>query len=406
MDWLRDNSTRRGQRLCGMTAAVDEVTVQRSAKGVSFGGLLTCGSRTCPSCGPRIAAQTRTEIEQAIDTWMNGSVLPGSKRRLLFGTFTIRHKRGQKFVDLAAAVSKAWGAATSGRAWQRDRALYGIAHSVRVFEQKVSTKNGWHIHVHVLFFVDEVHADLGCGTTLDPAGLLGTMFKRWASKAVSMGFGVPLLRAQDMHEVTGSEALDRLADYFVKETTDAGERVGSLAAEMTNSEGKQGVTSLTPGQLLAWAIAGEEYIAQLWGPAKPGQKLRGAQGQEYARMLYREFEVGMKGRRAIAWSYGMRDALGLGRELTDEELAAKQEAIDAATRETLVSLSGSEWRKFVRPRGRRAELFAVAGTLSAAELVEWLAGYGVVALPHRQDSGGGVCFEPAYVYDGDLPSFN
>lgn len=401
MDWLRENSARRGQRLCGMQAAVDEVTVQRDSAGkVHFGGLLTCGSRTCPNCGPRIAAGTRSDIEAAIGAWMGPGTkhrAPGkAQRRLWFGTFTIRHQRGHSFEELAAAVSAAWAAATGGRGWMKDREQHGIGHYLRIFEQKWSRANGWHIHVHVLFFIDDRFSEHGT----DHSGLLATMFKRWASKAGALGFGVPLLRAQDLHEVDGAGALDRVAQYFAKETTDASDQhPGSIAAEMSNAAGKQGLTSLTPGQILAWAMQGEDYIRNLWGWAPDRAKGRGIQGQEYARLLYREFELGMKGRRTIAWSRGMREALGLGAEPTDAELAERQEAQDAVTRDTLVSIGGAAWRRFNARPGRRAELYAVAATLTRYELADWLAGYGITALPHRagreQDEAAGVTFSEA-----------
>lgn len=385
MDWLRVHSARLGQRLCGLTAAVDEVTVQRSNDGkVHFGGLMTCNSRQCPSCGPRIAAQTRTEIERAIAAWM---IAP--TRKLLFGTFTIRHRRGQPFAELAAAVSAAWAAATGGRGWVNDRMQHGIEHTIRIFEQKLGIDNGWHIHVHVLFFVDE-----RLSAAEDHTGLLSTMFKRWARSAVDSGMGVPLLRAQDLHEVESSAALDRIADYFAKETTDA-EGPRSIAAEMSNAAGKQGLTSLTPGQLLAWAIDGEPYVAQLLGAPRRGQP-RGLSGQEYAKMLYAEFELGMKGRRTIAWSHGMRDALGLGAEPTDQELVERQEALDAKTEQTLVSMDGLGWRKLNARPGRRAQLYLLAATSTPGELVEWLSGFGVESIPRRRDrdldSPGGPWF--------------
>jgi hypothetical protein len=280
----------------------------------------------------------------------------------------------------------------------RAREQHGVAHTLRVFEQKWSQKNGWHIHVHALFFVDDRTAEQS-----DHSVLLRTMFKRWASKAVALGMGVPLIRAQDLHPVTGAEALERVAHYFAKETTDAGaEHPGSIAAEMSNGAGKEGITSLTPGQLLAWAMEGEQYIAQLWGKARENAKGRGVQGQEYARFLYAEFEGGMKGRRTIAWSRGMREALGLGAEPTDAEMAERAEALEAVTRDTLVAMSGHDWRKFNARPGRRADLFAVAQTASPDELVEWLAGFGVVASPHRRDRGGEFA-EVRFEFAGELP---
>lgn len=387
MDWLKTHSARRGQRLCGTTAMVDEVTVQRSSNGVHFGGLLTCGSRTCPNCGPRIAAETRREIEHAVKAWTDR----GPHHKLLFGTFTIRHDKGQAFTELARAVSRSWAAATGGRGWMNDRIQYGVEHYLRVFEEKVGMTNGWHIHVHALFFV---RADLAVG---DPEQLLASMFKRWSRSAVADGLGVPLIRAQDMHTVTGEQALERIAGYFAKQATDMGEKTApAIAAEMSNAAGKQGLTSLTPGQLLSWAMLGEGYVQQLWGPARPRQKGRGTQGQAYAAHLYREYELGMKGRRQIAWSRGMREDLGLGRELTDDELAERAEAVERATAETLVSISGSDWRKFSARAGRRAELYARAASSSRGELVEWLSGYGVAATPYRKgrEPDSGPCFIP------------
>ena len=379
MDWLRVHSARRGQRLCGLSAMCDEVTVSRGPRGVAFGGLMTCNSRICPSCGPKIAAATRTDIERAIAAWM---VNPA--RRLWFGTFTIRHTKGQPFAQLADAVSAAWAAATGGRGWINDRMQHGIEHTLRIFEQKWSQANGWHVHVHVLFFIDE-----RLSASSDHSQLLATMFKRWASKAIALGMGVPLIRAQDLHEIDGSAALERVAGYFAKETTDATDApAASIAAEMSNAAGKQGLTSLTPGQLLAWAMEGEHYISQLWGGAGKSAKGRGISGQEYAKYLYAEFERGMKGRRSIAWSRGMREALGLGAELTDAELAERQEAIDTATRETLVSMSGPAWQQLNARPGRRAELYQVAQILEPSELIDWLAGYGVHAVPHRKDRQG------------------
>lgn len=393
MDYLRQHSARHGQKMCGTAAAVEDVTVQRSADGVYFGGLLTCGSRTCPNCGPRIAAQTRREIEQAIGTWMDAGI---PTRRLLFGTFTIRHTRGQAFEDLARAVSGCWKAATNGRGWRNDRMQYGIEHYMRIFEEKWSLANGWHIHVHALLFVDDRYA-----ASSDTDALLASMFKRWAGKAVELGFGVPLLRAQDMHTVTGAQALDRVAGYFAKQTTDAGHMPApAMAAEMSNAAGKQGLTSLTPGQILSWAMVGEEYVVQLWGSPRPRAKGRGTQGQEYARHLYREYELGMKGRRQIAWSRGMREALGIGRELSDEELAAREEAVEQATAATLVSITGTDWRTFCARPGRRAELHARAATATRGELVEWLSTFGIAATPYARgrEPDIGPCFLP-----DDLP---
>lgn len=382
-EWLRRYSAQKSVKLCGLAGnGAGDVTVQRSKSGaISFGGTMMCGSRICPVCGPRIAADDKSEIERVLDWWLASK----PSRRLLFGTFTLRHNRGQKYGDLMDAAQKCWQAATGGRGWLADRQAHGIAWTIRVVEEKWSPKHGWHVHVHVLFLVDDELAE----NPRNEDVLLRSMYLRWARRANTYGLGVPLLKAQDLHAVGKSQAAARLARYFSKQTTDAGEEEAeSLALEMTGGARKEGRRSLTAGQIMAWAIRGESYVQQLWGAARKGEKMRGAQGQEYALMLWKEYEAGRKNRRIIAWSHGLRDAAGVGPELTEAEQAERQEAADAAVADTLVGCSPDQWRILVQKRGRRAELAAFAVEATPSELVRWFAERGLVAKPYRADRVG------------------
>lgn len=346
MDWLKRESLRDRQRRCMSRMRGRIVQLRRGDDfGAGYAGLMACGSITCPHCGGKIAAARRDDINEAVELWR---AKPG--RLVLMGTLTLRHNRRQSFDALADAVSSCWKAATNGRQWRKDRERHGIRGFVRVFETTRSWLNGWHVHVHFLLFVD--------GAFGVPAGLLDSMFYRWAGKAVALGLDAPLLGVQDMRVVTGRDAAARLSSYFVKDaagvthTLDAVQRE-HVGDEMSSHSSKQGrgPDSLAPMQLLDLAMTGDAYAADLWG----------------------EYELGMEGRRTVAWSRGFRDLLGMGAEPDEDEAAAVE---DGASEDAVVSFTRDQWRALCQ-RGLRGRVLEQAAALSAFELFEWLAGEGL-----------------------------
>lgn len=343
MEWLRTHSVRRRQRACQSKPIAAAVELRRSDDGAAFAGLQSCGSATCPNCGPSVARHRREEIEQAVRLWAEHS------RPVLFGTLTLRHDRGHSLAFLLDAVAAAWKAATNGRAWARDRRDHGIRAVVRVWEVRL-TQNGWHVHVHFLAFADAGHTG---------DGLLASMFDRWSRAARRFGLRAPLLRAQDLHRVEGdpAAAAASLGDYFSKDAEAAGRAApDAIALEMTAGTAKVGRYSLGPGQLLERAIAEDDGAGRLWS----------------------ELELAMESRRTIAWTKGARDLFGLAGERTDEEVAA--ELPDASEREPAVVLGGREWSRLVRA-GLRGPLLAIAARqeLRPADIVRWLAARGLHA---------------------------
>ncbi len=65
-----------------------------------------------------------------------------------------------------------------------------------------------------------------------------------------------------------------------------------------------------------------------------------AAGDRQAGALFREFAVAFKGRHQLSWSRGLRDALGLSAEKSDEELVATVDAQDRL----LCRLLDVDWR--------------------------------------------------------------
>jgi len=84
---------------------------------------------------------------------------------------------------------------------------------------------------------------------------------------------------------------------------------------------------------------------------------------EHAR-LFREYAAAFKGRRQLVWAPGLRAALGLADERTDEEIAGEQ--VEEAV--TLAVLDAEEWRAVVAG-GQRAQLLEVARSGDAGQVV-------------------------------------
>jgi hypothetical protein len=337
LDWLRRNSVRPRQRLCMAAAYGDTVKIVSSKeREFAYTGLQTCGSITCPNCGPRIGAFRRDEITMGLDSWVRGH-----GGRILFGTLTLRHNRSQSHAELADAISKCWGRATGGKGWVDDRRSHGIVHTIRVWETKFNDENGWHVHVHFLLLVEHGRSDSDA--------LIASMFRRWRRAALSLGLGAPLLRqGTDLHEVTGDEAAEQLGGYLAKESVQRGRASAeAMGWELTNTDGKFRGESLGPIELLKLAAAGVEGYRAIWN----------------------EYEASMKKRRSIAWSKGARADLGLDIELTDEEIAEKAE-LEAILEH--VVMPARVYRRIARTAGMRAELLDVVREFGGVTAVLWL----------------------------------
>src|SRR5690606_30398074 len=129
------------------------VGVRAGAGKARYTGLMACGARCCPVCGPALYARNGADIAQCVRAWTEG--YGGS---VLLGTFTAGHEYREDLASSTALIAKAWAAVTSGRGWVADRRAHGVAHWVRVFEEKWSPSSGWHAHLHYLLFVEPGYA--------------------------------------------------------------------------------------------------------------------------------------------------------------------------------------------------------------------------------------------------------
>jgi hypothetical protein len=280
-----------------------------------FSGLQTCGSLwSCPLCSEKILAGRADELLTAINTWtgLGGDVIMGS--------LTMRHHRHQSLGDLWDALGEAWRAAYGSKI---ARKLLKSCHWVRRVESTHGC-HGWHVHIHFLLFVPS-------GT--EPTELGNCMFDAWSRRLVSLGMQAPLRDEGGLHikRLDLSNAAAEVAEYLAKghyeEVNNAPvavEQPGRTAALELASISKQARgANRTPFQILAAFVAnGEAADAELW----------------------REWENGSKGRRAITWSRGARDALVPDVEQTDEELACETDGDGIVVAE----LRLSDWPQLVK----------------------------------------------------------
>ncbi len=276
--------------------------VPRSTAGVSLelrpdgdaqvGGLVSCGSVwSCPRCASRIWAGRGDELRRALDTWHER----GGTVALV--TLTMRHRKGQGLAMLWDALGDAWAAAASrNRKVRRLRDELGVAGWVRVVEA-TNGRAGWHLHTHALVFLDMPPEQ--AQTAVEQLG--AAMFDGWSRRLVRAGLDAPLADkgGLDARVLDLREAREHAARYPVKATYER------AAYELTGATGKDG----RRGNRSHWGI--------LRGFVETGDCADLA--------LWHEWERASKGRRALTWSAGLRNRVGLDVEHTDEELAEDEQ---------------------------------------------------------------------------------
>lgn len=327
-------------RKCGR-AVVGEgglVGVRVTDGRAGFSGLASCGSVwVCPVCSIKVQARRSLEIGCGVATAV-GRGLP-----VAMITLTMRHDRGQRLDMLWSALSKSWNRVTGGTSWIAAVERYGIHGWVRVVEVTIGD-NGWHVHVHALFFGDGLTS-----AALDE--MAEGMFGRWSRSLQRSKLRAPLPSGQDWHLVTEAGDGSTIGDYLAKAFREP-KTAGALGAEMTLTQSK---------------------TAQGWNKTRPVMSLldEGAlDGEVRPLRIWHEWEKGSKGRRQIAWSKGLRQELGLVEvEKTDEEIAAE---VLGSKDDTVVQITSRGYGQLVRRPNLIPDVLNGAEQLSAERFSAWL----------------------------------
>lgn len=327
-------------RKCGRVRRADLVGVRTGATGAGFWGLCSCGSPwSCPVCNAKIMARRSLELGLGIAAWQGGGTTPPGA--VLFSTFTLSHHAGQSLAELWDGLLAAWRSMTKGKAWSTRRETLGLRGWVRVVEV-THGRNGWHVHLHCLFFVaGSVTADVA-----DDFG--GWAAARWSRAVVRQGLAAPRAVGQHTRLVRGPADAD-LAAYLAKAT--------DLGLEMTASQSKRARSAHSTRP--AWDLLSD--VVDL--------------GDADALALWHQWERGSLNRRQMTWSKGLRrELLGQAQEQTDEEIAA-----EAAGDTDLVLITADGWDVVVASPDLQPRILAAAET-SPADLRRLLIRHGVAFL--------------------------
>lgn len=240
---LRSITTLDRVRACGMTphdSAGVALVMSDGAPGeriAGWRGVVSCGSVwACPRCSAVIGEQRAEELRDGLEEWrrQGGAVV------LL--TLTMQHTREDALGDLWEGAAGSWRRLVGGKPWLNFKVAAGVVGTLRVVEVTHGAA-GWHVHLHVLVFLDPVQSVRWQGVGGDAqfeahfAALAsrGPIVRAWQRIVGRAGF-FAAEHAQDMRPVSLDEAGNSLNRYFVKNGWDAADEV----ARGSSKKGRQG----------------------------------------------------------------------------------------------------------------------------------------------------------------------
>ncbi|WP_433997030.1 protein rep [Barrientosiimonas endolithica] len=293
-------------------------------------GVVSCGSVwACPRCSAVIAEHRAEDLREGLEAWRRA----GGAVALL--TLTMQHSRDDFLSDLWDGAAGSWRRLVAGKPWSNFKAAAGVAGTLRVVEV-THGQAGWHVHLHVLVFLDPTRSVRWQGVGGDAQfeahfaamASRGPIVRAWQRIVGRAGFFASE-SAQDMRPVSLHEAGSSINRYFVKNGWDAADEV----ARGTSKKARRG--NRTPMAVLHdITTAGLVDDVELW----------------------HEWERASHGRRQMTWSRGLRKELGLTRRDADDTHASDAPdgqdmdlTLAARSRgdEVVAVLNSSQWRVVV-----------------------------------------------------------
>jgi hypothetical protein len=292
---------------------------------VSVSNLQTCGSVWhCPVCAAKITEKRRAEVQKAI---ADHQAAGGS---VSFVTRTVPHYRSDSLISLRNRFRKAdaiYRANGSYKIIVKDKKCKGA--SIKVFELTVSDSNGWHLHVHELYF-HEPDAFRGVAVSLNPdyqeflRSFEDGLYKHWRTAALDAGFEEPS-RAHGLQVQNGDFAAEYFAKYGVEPQGGWG-----IDSELTKAHIKKAKKGYSPFDLF-----------KLYDDTKHPDLVP----------ILQEYAYAMQGQQQLIWSRGLKKRFGIS-DKTDEELV--EELDDVAVE--VAKICPKQW-KFIVKNGHQVAFF-------------------------------------------------
>lgn len=284
----------------------------------NYRNLATCGSVwACPVCATRIQERRRLELEHLVQ-WASDQDL-----QAIMVTFTFPHTGFHSLSDLLSRQSDAFKRFRTGGPFRRFKAEIAFQGLVRSLEVTHGA-NGWHPHTHELWLVKP-----GVGHEIR-----ARLVDLWERACIAAGLLDPndqvKLQAFRVHSVDVRTNVTS-GDYLAKQDSSRKWGITHEVAKATSKAGK------------AKGVHPHEFL------------VRKAKG-DAAR--YFEYLDGMKGKRQLFWSPGLKGACGLD-DMSDEDASLGGDDADL-----LGNLGQDDW-DFIRSKRIAARV------LDAAEIGGW-----------------------------------
>ena len=133
---------------CICKDAIEINAVRGEKGGIYYQGMQRCGSVWfCPDCMYKLMKTRATELYDQLQVYKK------KDKVVLFATFTLQHKKGDRLADLHAKLLSAYQFANSHRTWIDAKKKVPVEY-LRALEVLYGS-NGWHPHLHCLFVGDQ-----------------------------------------------------------------------------------------------------------------------------------------------------------------------------------------------------------------------------------------------------------
>lgn len=319
----------------------------------TWGNLQTSSSVWASPLSASAISKTRAEeVSGALKTWFDQD----KRHSVEFLTLTLAHDKGQSLREVWDTLAYAWRGITGTASWrggaryEGDKKRFSIAHWLKSVEA-THGKNGWHVHIHCLLFLDRTLSDDERET------MENRFYERWRAGAERKGFKAPSRKhGVKIEKALREKSVNDLGSYMAKGALFS--VAESLSWEITAGQTAKEARSKdnrSPFQIL-------DSIRKSGDFSRKNSDVK----------IWAEWEESSLGRRQMAWSKGAKEALGV-LDLDDSEA---EELAGATSGHEVAQVPFEEWNRTQRDgeklrddlvkRGDIAEYVALAKTAKEA----------------------------------------
>lgn len=194
----------------------DDVGIKVTKEGASIQSVMHCNNGFyCPICAPSVLGEKSDEIKRVIE----GALEKGMHCVML--TQTMSHKKTDKLQSLIDVLLAASKTVKSGSYRNKMKKQYGFFSSIRSLENTFSQKNGWHPHLHELYFFDRAL------TPADLFELKKDMSARYQQALEKKGYSANYLRGLNFSYVVKVEGEEKVRNTLDAVDYDANAKIQS-----------------------------------------------------------------------------------------------------------------------------------------------------------------------------------